>query len=121
MSKPAVASLPKLPWEIGEYLKLEPDDLNPTPAPTEGQCIRVVCAILTAKRDHEILCGAPPVESPSNEVIRGLLIGDADVWERDVGSVCAFLGLYADMGWYDVVDPHKRWCQSSDAAWRERS
>lgn len=92
----------KLPWETSSYVKLEPGDLAPTPAPTPEQRIRVAAALATVLRDARMTGEETPV---NGETIRGVLVEDAAAWARDIGSVARVLDAY------DATDPLERFEQ----------
>lgn len=103
----------RLPWNVGEYARLEPNDLLPHPEPTPEQRIRVAACVATIIRD-EVMLGLPT--SGNHEMIRALLTMPPEAWARDIeamrnlkhpvlGSVLA----------YDHVDPKTRFDQTVNA------
>lgn len=97
----------KLKWSTEEYVKLQPGDLLPQPAPTPEQRIRVAAAVATSVRDASMM----GLESWANmETIRAILVEDDAAWARDVEDINAALGL---AGSYDPVDPKIRWEQTA--------
>lgn len=95
-----------LPWQRSEYVALEPHDLDPTPAPTDAQRIRVAAALATVMRDAN-MTGQRSVLNA--EVIRGVLVMDAEAWARDIAVAREFISHY------DMVDPKQRFEQTKKA------
>ena len=102
----------RLPWNVGEYVRLEPNDLLPHPAPTPEQRIRVAACVATILRDEAML-GVRSSSSANHETIRALLTMSPEAWARDIiglgdlrhpvlGSVLA----------YDHIDPKTRFDQT---------
>jgi len=94
----------KLPWKRSTYTMLEPTDLDPTPAPTDAQRIRVAAALATVLRDANMQ--DVPSNGPNAETIRSVLVMSAKAWARDIESV-----RRAMLTHYDAEDPLVRFDQ----------
>lgn len=92
----------KLPWKASEYVLLSPDDLKPTPPPTDAQKLRVAAALATLARDNAMTGKEPPINS---EAIRAILVATPETWARDISHVAQVVAAY------DPVDPKKRFEQ----------
>lgn len=95
--------LKRLPWATSEYQKLEPGDLDPVPAPTPEQRLRVAAAVATHQRDNNML---GKESGPNAESIRGILTMTAEQWARDM-VFARELGINS----YDKEDPRVRFDQ----------
>lgn len=92
----------QLPWPQSDYLKLDPSDFSPTPAPTPEQRIRVAAALATRMRDLNMLGLSTALNA---EAIRAVLVMDESAWARDIAGI----GAIAER--YDPVDPKTRFEQ----------
>ena len=98
----------KLPWPTSSYLPLEPNDLEPTPAPTPEQRIRVAAMIATYMRDS----GMTGKEAITNsEVVRALLTMSPEAWARDIDGARQSLAAAGVAFVYDPEDPQVRFEQ----------
>jgi hypothetical protein len=97
----------QLPWTKATYTVLEAGDLEPTPAPTDAQRIRVAAAFATMFRDEQMR-GLPTIAT--FEVIRAVLTMSAAAWARDIGL------LAGQVFNYDTEDPRVRFEQATKLA-----
>jgi hypothetical protein len=92
-----------LPWSTEDYTPLPESDLQPTPAPTDAQRLRVAAALATMMRDERILGRDPPGNA---EAIRAILVMSPEAWSRDIKDVARVLRRA-----YDESDPLERFKQ----------
>ena len=98
----------KLPWPTSSYVPLEPNDLDPTPAPTPEQRIRVAAMLATYMRDSFMTNTTSMINS---EVIRAILTMNPEAWERDiVGARKSLFDAEVKLA-YDPEDPKVRFEQ----------
>ena len=99
----------ELPWSRETYKALDRGDLDPVPAPTDAQRLRVAATVATLIRDAVMTGREPPTNA---EAVRGILTMSPEAWKRDIWSLAQL--PTADLR-YDTEDPYLRFQQTQNA------